>query len=392
MDSFLRKQKPRLRTTPSTPPSALTEAPRAIVRPATDASLENANLPASPNSLPHEQSTFPASVALSGTPKPRKRFRKKVSGLFGDQTELKKRMSKLLIATHTNDIVFSGNITDGPPLGNAIKNKGNTLTRLIGADGIVARLEEVTADKDSAIPTKDEFDTPEFVATASRVLGSPERLQTVRKSMGRLSPRSNERFLAEMELGRTTTRVKPEGSERFPITPPQLPSVESSEFDSERELLTSPVSVDRTGAPAILRRKARRLDRGYRSVDVLRARLGGEYARSKKRFEGFELDWKEVPGESRSARRKEKSNASDCDEAETDTEEEISIQQPSSATVACSTLPVNDPLQMLVEVAAVEQKNSAPSRHRGNISCERHGQKRKIEDAERRSKRRKESR
>lgn len=141
--------------------------------------------------------------------------------------------------------------------------------------------QDASLDLDTSL---DSFDCPQFIATASRALGSPARLRAVRKTMGRLSPRSNERFIDELQLGLKekpkTQKIKDPSLEDISerIEPPEIPSVDSSELeidDREALLSLSPVSVERTAAPAVLRRKVRRLDRGYRSVDVLRARLQG---------------------------------------------------------------------------------------------------------------------
>lgn len=235
-------------------------------------------------------------------------------------------MSKLLRnADPTNLLVALGNDMEPPP---------RPPPSLPIADGL---LETLPAFPKAPPPTAQDFDLPAFVDTARRLLGSPERLQTVRRTMGRLSPRSNDRFLTELELGTPPSPPVRDGG----LTPPPLPSVGSSEPDS------SPVAMERTGAPAVLRRKARRLDRGYRCADVLRARLG------------------DSPGRPRQAR---------VERTETEDEEVGGLERP---------LLTSDPFQMLVEVAAVERKQTAMGKGSGESG------KRRMSEGGRRRKRRK---
>lgn len=311
MDNYVRKAKPRTVPTSHPPAHTVTAAPRALVRPATAVRLSAVTPPdeisaRASRTREHLASRSPATVS---TPKPRKRFRKKVNGLFGDQTDLKKRMSKLLRETDTNALLRyheseglaeQTQPADSQPLpavlppADAVVRKLNEVAMRVKVEKAVDGVKEATEKASEDVANEadpdpeaslDSFDSPAFVATASRVLGSPERLRAVRKSMGRLSPRSNERFIEELQLGPSSTVAKQENTEDTimeevseKIEPPELPSVDSSELETEdREALIamSPVSVERTAAPAVLRRKVRRLDRGYRSADVLRARLQG---------------------------------------------------------------------------------------------------------------------
>lgn len=312
----MRKTKPRSLHTSHHPLHNVTPAPRALVRPATALRLASSAPPSdeiSPSVARnnHEQHVT-RSPAAPTAQKPRKRFRKKVNGLFGDQTDLKKRMSKLLRDTDTSTLLRVADSTANDL--NHFRQQPETLPSataiLPSADVVVQKLTEATMrDRASAVAhglrdttertsnalhdeanldpdnNFDSFDSPEFVATASRALGSPERLRAVRETMGRLSPRSNERFIEQVQLGSTPTPSREEDTDDVAmeesvekIQPPELPSVDSSELETEERearLAMSPVSVERTAAPAVLRRKVRRLDRGYRSADVLRARLQG---------------------------------------------------------------------------------------------------------------------
>lgn len=125
--------------------------------------------------------------------------------------------------------------------------------------------------------------SPDFIASASRVLGSPEKLYAVRRVMGRLSPRSNQQFIEELQIGaspkslsiKSRAAASPKYSPK--IEPPRLPRVDSSEWLKQREVLfpNLAISVERSAAPAMLRRRVKRLDRGYRAIDVVRARMQG---------------------------------------------------------------------------------------------------------------------
>lgn len=318
MDKYTRKTKPRTARSSQPggtplyrlPPSHnVTPAPPALVGPALPARVSTPDHVSPPATHARdEQVPRPTSTSLSQ--KPRKRFRKKVNGLFGDQTDLKRRMSKLLRETDTTALLRDdeSDLTQSklahqpasqPPV--AVLPSPETVVRKlneVARRGMCVPPGEIphhttlspshTVAKETPLnpsTSLDSFDSPEFVATASRALGSPARLRAVLKSMGRLSPRSNERFIDELQLGLTPMASQEEEFEDAvlediteKIQPPEIPSVDSSELETENRpalLSLSPVSVERTAAPAVLRRKVRRLDRGYRSVDVLRARLQG---------------------------------------------------------------------------------------------------------------------
>ncbi|CDF35939.1 unnamed protein product [Chondrus crispus] len=320
MDKYTRKTKPRTARSSQPggtplyrlPPSHnVTPAPPALVGPVLPARVSTPDHVSPPATQERdEQVSRPTSTSLSQ--KPRKRFRKKVNGLFGDQTDLKRRMSKLLRETDTTALLrddesdlTQSNLPHQPafqppvavlPSPETVVRKLNEVARRSKcvppgekAHHTTSSPSHTVAKETSLNPSTslDSFDSPEFVATASRALGSPARLRAVLKSMGRLSPRSNERFIDELQLGLTPTPAASQEQEfenavlediTEKIEPPEIPSVDSSELETENRpalLSMSPVSVERTAAPAVLRRKVRRLDRGYRSADVLRARLQG---------------------------------------------------------------------------------------------------------------------
>eukprot|EP00177_Eucheuma_denticulatum_P005557 GFKZ01010102.1.p1 GENE.GFKZ01010102.1~~GFKZ01010102.1.p1 ORF type:complete len:521 (+),score=68.56 GFKZ01010102.1:176-1738(+) len=251
----------------------------------------------------------PAPPATPSTtqPRPRKRFRKKVTGLFGDQTELKKRIEKLLI--HVDTAVLYGTPDSEraddepllPPLPR-LRAPPRPSVNLPLADAVLEKLKAVSAagmnsaaGPTSAKPVSKEdemcddddslasFDSPAFTATAIRLVGSREKLKTLKKHMGSLSLQSNERFIEELGLGTSSdveNAKKPKNQVRKSanIVPPKLPGLDSdleSQATEDVAQFSSPVSVDRTAIPAILRRKVKRSDRGYCSADVLRARMQG---------------------------------------------------------------------------------------------------------------------
>lgn len=297
---FVRKHKPRaVPVRGSAPSHAVVRAPRAIVEHNESVvrdvlhssptprriSLESSLFPherrSSSNILTLRPSSLSTVVPSAHISKPRKRFRKKVNGLFGDQTELKKRMSKLIRDSDAlNTEEGSRGLEAGP---NDCENSSGAL--LPAAKSIIAHLEATgqsiksgsEANEESA-RMSDSFDFVKLTETACKVVGSPERLAVLRRTMGTLSPRRNDRFIEELKLGKSSPAPRnPEQDCNGLIAPPPRPIVVSDVLRRDIEKLgaanLSPVSVDRTGAPAVLRCRARRLDRGYRCADVLRARL-----------------------------------------------------------------------------------------------------------------------
>lgn len=256
-------------------------------------------LSANPKTSVHAELTDIVEPCTPQTPKPRKRFRKKVNGLFGDQTDLKRRMAKLLRDISAADVLANCDHM-GTPRGGPANNTDIPLTLTL-SQGVIQRLnlsksshnqaanQEATTTHLELMDAVDnnlvtaqqsrEFDFPELTATASRILGSPERLREVHRTMGRLSPRSNEQFIEEMQLGKSPkvehSKRESNADEAKP-NPPLLPRSAVIDMEGRRRILEmSPVSADRTGTPAVLRRKVRRIERGYRSADILQVRLYG---------------------------------------------------------------------------------------------------------------------
>lgn len=238
------------------------------------------------------QITGSSRPALLATPnsisRPRKRFRKKANGLFGDQTELKQRMSKLIMKTDNQKLVQqAGNVLKDPCL-----HPHQSFDFLPAAKTIVkhltASVSSVTQSQnlhdDETTKPSNSIDFVSLLDTHSNAVESLEKVNILRKMMGKLTPHSNEQFLATLGLGKSTPDTKKSIARNRTdfardITPPArpLPNLESEHQDQnpiEVKTLSSK-TIERSGLPAVLRCKTRRLDRGYRRADVLRARLQG---------------------------------------------------------------------------------------------------------------------
>lgn len=342
-------------------------------------------------------------------------------------------MANLLLDTDSSTLFRSNNIEradDDPILAPLpIPSQPSSQIQLPSADIIVQKLKALAssikeneaqfanAHSDRKFQVKDmqddasisSFDSPSFVvAVTNRVLGSREKLQAVRKVIGRLSPRSNHRFIETLQIGSTSKSAPPESRESAPanhsskVKPPNLPRVDSSEWIKQREILfpNLAVSVECTAAPAMLRRRVRRLERGYRAPDVLRARMQGassadtatppsSFRRGDKsqkwpQMRGRKLDLNrvdEIGGHDYSAQRRSDEDRPRLEESQwrdTDSDDEISSEstppkkrklRPESSDDKQSSvddsLNARNPLAMLVEAAAEQQKQSSVQRLAG---------------------------
>lgn len=262
-------------------------------------------------------SSLGANVAITTGTRPRKRFRKKVSGLFGENTDLNKRMSKLIRETDISKIKIGPDAADADLLLRHRQPAG----ALMDTGNLLSRLPEHPSSADS-------FDYKELTAAATKALGSPEKLARVRKAMGTLDPADNERFLDALELGHNQVSddpcvaemankdkpqddnsnatdivdcdeklVEPSSAQPPKLAPLQLKFTVEPEMEMETvvdRVVTSTTStrpapgspqnsaknffekrrnILMQAIPAVLRSKTRRADRGYRSKDVVEARL-----------------------------------------------------------------------------------------------------------------------
>lgn len=200
--------------------------------------------------------------------RPRKRFRKKVNGLFGENTDLHKRMTKLIRTTDMSKITVGRDAADA----DLLVRKRKPVGALFETESLLA-----TLPKESS---SDSFDFVELTSAATKALGSPERLANVRSSIGTLDPVHNKRFLDELDLGPNEI-ICGKDMEKKPasLQPPTLPPLDASSLCKAKPVEKFPrslISRRRTilaAIPAILRSRTRRAERGYRSKDVLRARL-----------------------------------------------------------------------------------------------------------------------
>ncbi len=192
---------------------------------------------------------------------PRKRFRKKVTGLFGEQTDLQKRMQKLLRPL-TEDILLKKQQPYSDTSPNVELEQVKVSADTLGlAKQVVDELDKRTEQRPK--PAADVV----VSSMSTRALASIAKWKKFSNRIGRMSPRSNELFLNEVEVCTPCTRDTKD-KDRF--DPPTLPSLDKS--SSPRTITND--SGSRMGTPAMLRRKVRRNERGYRGSDVLRMRSG----------------------------------------------------------------------------------------------------------------------
>lgn len=98
---------------------------------------------------------------------------------------------------------------------------------------------------------------------------SSAKWKNFQDKFGRLSPRSTDMFLNEVNVGIASP---PASTSKVEVKPPQLPSLEDVRESPVTAYIPSSVMC-RIGTPALLRRKVRRNERGYRGADVLRMRM-----------------------------------------------------------------------------------------------------------------------
>jgi len=190
---------------------------------------------------------------------PRKRFRKKVTGLFGDQTDLHKRMQKLLRPLSQDILVKKrNNVTDTSPTN--IELEQIRCDKPIPSSNAPAMKKNGPANPDASTGGS---------TMSTRALASIAKWKKFSNRIGRMSPRSNELFLNEVEVC-TPMNLDHRRSLDRP-DPPTLPALGNTLSPGGRYLSTDDEGC-RTGTPAMLRRKVRRNERGYRGVDIIRIR------------------------------------------------------------------------------------------------------------------------
>lgn len=237
--------------------------------------------------------------------RPRKRFRKKVSGLFGENTDLNKRMSKLIQETDINKIKIGPDAADA----DVLMRQRLPSAALMDTKSLLSSSLRTQSSSDS-------FDFIELTEAATKALGSPEKLHSIRKAMGTLDPLDNEKFLDELNLGMQIEVIDkdPDDRKMFGPKPPKLPPLDEESCSHSGHVTPSESPAMHLGStrqkmflpavPAVLRSKTRRADRGYRSKDVLEARLKASKGTSSMRLlpDGVIRPLRKVPrGNNRSA-------------------------------------------------------------------------------------------
>lgn len=237
----------------------------------------------------HARDAGDKGLAAFKTARPRKRFRKKVSGLFGENTDLKKRMVKLFQHTDLSKITLRPDAADA----DVLMRQRPPSAALMDTDSLLSSLpregeeehDEANSSKKTNRSIKAADQKPvlvtdsELTDAARRAIGSPAKLETIRRAMGTLDPSDNRRFLDELDLddlpssfggSNSAGGVGMDSDTATRPIPPLLPPLHD---DSSSHCEHSTPSASRLPAvPAVLRSKTRRAERGYRSKDVVEAR------------------------------------------------------------------------------------------------------------------------
>lgn len=232
------------------------------------------------------------------TSRPRQRFRKKGNGYFDEGTELRHRISKLMLDTRLvmnkkkgikvvvrgvdpkkSTISASSRYQDKLPsiepilegLKKASVSKKQNKAQSSNQSGQVGSIRKMQDDD-----FDDSFDSPSFVAAAIRNVGR-ERFESVRPLLGSSSPSDHEQFLYRLGIGPRRlssdqmSKTAP-AKDVFKIKPSSVMKVDSSDSEKKPKLLFKR-SIAPRGTPALLRRRVKRMNHGYRAADVLHARL-----------------------------------------------------------------------------------------------------------------------
>eukprot|EP00171_Calliarthron_tuberculosum_P013291 IDg13291t1 len=179
---------------------------------------------------------------------PRKRFRKKVTGLFGDQTDLQKRMQKLL--RHLPDDILSkrptkavisdrspaylklrGGQRDSVPDQNGSLNLAKKVVDKM--DAVNKAAQAVGTCQDSVQEGRRKLDNKEASISDEEhgdmnqkceepITASAEKWKPFQRRIGRLSPRSSDLFLDELDVGTSSPMSRPKTG----LEPPSLPSLD----------------------------------------------------------------------------------------------------------------------------------------------------------------------
>ncbi|CAN8072730.1 unnamed protein product [Agarophyton chilense] len=261
---------------PPIPPSSSTP------RPSSKVGRPLLNISSKPEVLNRRRTDIGPSDRLgSGIQKPRKRFRKKVSSIFADNTDLKKRVEKLFLDVSTEELL---ELAAAPVQPSQCTSRTETCTLEVSKEAL-EMLNNLSSSKEAAESKMRMHNHPQLLENAVRIW-NVDGVHKVRKHIADNSPISFPSFVRVFGLG--------EGKENTPlpteekhnngnlIVPPKRLShkwfkeYESKNYGKPRNPL------NRIGIPAILRKNARRNERGYRIDGTPRSCVTHAVRRTKK--------------------------------------------------------------------------------------------------------------
>ena len=206
---------------------------------------------------------------------PRKRFRRKVSGLFAEETDLKRRMSKILEANRNirSSINAAGlqSRSRGQGASSAEVMVGNQES--VPAAETSEKLIELRGDVFKNLPEKRQHFTPtQWHPKVRELLQDPRKENLIKSNIGHLSPTSHRAFVRELHIGHFPKLSQEGYSPSRRIEPPKLPRFETGSVRTLPEFAPKP-GMERIATPAVLRKNVRKRYHGYSSSDVLKKRL-----------------------------------------------------------------------------------------------------------------------
>ncbi|PXF46550.1 hypothetical protein BWQ96_03678 [Gracilariopsis chorda] len=255
----------------ATPPESIHPAPRVPHRATRSVSralgVQRSHLPSALEIYSRRRVDRTTSVQTedrsgSAISKPRKRFRKKVSSIFANNTELKKRVEKLFIDISHEELLA---LAAAPVQPRRFAAKPDTCPLKLPDKAL--KMLETIANSDEAAAARRRMKNHEgFKVNASKVWGM-EKVEEVRKRISSCSPISVQSFEKVFDLAggkENSLETSTENGSRRNVEPPKRLSVKWFEEDARINGLKSEKPLDRIGIPAVLRKHARRNERGYR--------------------------------------------------------------------------------------------------------------------------------
>lgn len=229
-------------------------------------------------SMPAETGDRKASVIT----KPRKRFRKKVSSIFANNTDLKRRVEKLFIDISHEELLA---LAAAPVQPRRVVGRPDRCPVKI-PDKALQMLETIANSEEAAAARRRMRNHEGFRLNASKVWGA-EKVEEVRKCIASCTPINAHSFEKVFDLAEGKENVlaaDAESDNRRRIKAPKRLSVKWFEEDARVNGTKAEKPLGRVGVPAVLRKHARRNERGYR-VD---GRPSAQGARGLKRHKPME--------------------------------------------------------------------------------------------------------